>query len=180
MNAGASPLPVVPLMAFLVVLGLQRVIELRISARHVRQLRERGAHEYGGEHYPWIVAVHALFPAALIAEVAVLGARPPHLWPLWLVLWLGAQALRVAAMRALGGRWTTRVLVVPGEPAVRRGIYRWLRHPNYVAVVTELAAAPLMFGAWRTALAVSLANLALLSVRIRCEESALAAAEPRV
>jgi methyltransferase len=178
MNAGAGPVPVAALTAFLAVLGLQRVIELRISSRHVRQLRERGAQEYGREHYAWLVAMHALFPAVLIAEVA-LGARPPRLWPLWLVLWLVAQALRIAAMHALGERWTTRVLVVPGEPGVRHGIYRWLRHPNYAAVAFELAAAPLMFGAWRTALAFSLANLALLRVRIRCEESALATAEPR-
>ena len=79
-------------------------------------------------------------------------------------------------MRALGERWTTRVLVVPGEPPVRHGIYRWLRHPNYLAVAIELIAAPLMFGAWRTAIAGSLANLILLGVRIRCEDRALAGA----
>ena len=82
-------------------------------------------------------------------------------------------------MRALGERWTTRVLVLPGRPRVRDGAYRWLRHPNYVAVVIEFVAAPLMFGAWRTALAFSLANLLALRVRIRCEERALARAAER-
>jgi methyltransferase len=102
------------------------------------------------------------------------GARPGALAPFWLGLWLAAQALRAAAIRALGERWTVRVLVLPGAPLVRSGPYRLLRHPNYLAVGLEFVAAPLLFGAWRTALAFSLANLALLAVRIRCEERALA------
>jgi methyltransferase len=172
----ADPIPVLALVLFLATLLGQRALELALSARHRRRLLARGAREQGREHYPLLVALHALFPLALIAEVVLLGARPGRWAPLWLVLWLAAQGLRYAAIRALGERWTTRVLVLPGEPLVRRGVYRWLRHPNYLAVVIELLAAPLMFGAWRTALGFSIANLLLLRVRVRCEERALARA----
>jgi methyltransferase len=120
--------------------------------------------------------MHSLFPLALIAEVLVLGARPGALAPVWLAFWVAAQLLRWVSMRALGVRWTTRIVVVPGAPLVRRGPYRWVRHPNYVAVVTELLAGPLMLGAWRTAIVFSLANALALAVRIRSEERALAAA----
>ena len=124
--------------------------------------------------------VHVLFPLALIAEVLGLGVRPPGAWPLWLALFLAAQVLRVAAIRALGERWHVRIWVVPGMPLVRRGPYRFLRHPNYLVVVLELLAAPMMFGAWRTALAISALNLAALAIRIPAEERALAAAAPGV
>jgi methyltransferase len=168
----ASPAPVAALAAFLGYLLIERAWELAIARRNGRALRARGAVESGGAHFPWIIALHALWPLALVAEVAA-GARPGGLWALWLALLLAAQALRAASIAALGGRWSTRVLVVPGEPPLARGIYRWMRHPNYLGVVIELAAGPLLFGAWRTALAASLANLALLALRIRVEERAL-------
>jgi methyltransferase len=123
-----------------------------------------------------LVVLHSLFPIALAAEVLVLHAHPGAFAPLWFALWLAAQVLRWVSVRALGERWTTRVLVLPGEGLVRRGPYRWLPHPNYLAVVTELLAGPLMLGAWRTAIVFSLANLPALWVRIRCEERALAEA----
>ena len=92
---------------------------------------------------------------------------------MWLGLWLSAQALRVAAIRALGERWSVRIWVIPGAPLVRSGPYRYLRHPNYLAVVVELLAASLLFGAWRTALGLSALNLVALRWRIRAEEAAL-------
>jgi len=161
-------------LVFTVLLVAQRLLELKLSARHAALLRAQGAVEYGQAHYPLLVLVHTLLPLGMIAEVAWLGARPGPLWPLWALLLLGAQGLRYAAIRALGTHWSTRVLVVPGAPLVRTGPYRWLKHPNYVAVVVELIAAPMLFGAWRTALAVSLLNAAALTIRIRCEERALA------
>ena len=176
MSGAGDPaaVPVPALAAFLLVLVVQRVSELILSARNARRLLARGAREHGREHYPLLVLLHALFPLALVAEVLALHARPGRLAPLWLALWLVAQGLRYAAMRALGEQWNTRVLVLPGAPLVRRGSYRWFPHPNYLAVVIEFVAAPLMFGAWRTALAFSLANLLVLRIRIRCEERALA------
>jgi methyltransferase len=163
--------------AYLVVLALQRIGELVHSARNVRRLRARGAREYAAGHFPLLVAVHVLFPLCLVTELVALGSRPTALWPLALGLWLAAQVLRYSAVGALGERWSVGVWVLPGEPLVHRGPYRFLRHPNYVAVVTELVAAPMMFGAWRTAIAITLLNAFALSIRIRAEEAALRDAE---
>jgi methyltransferase len=180
MTAAGEPIPVAALALFLTIFAAQRAGELVISARNGRRLLARGAREHGRGHYPALILLHTLFPLALAAEVVALDARPGRLAPLWLVLWLAAQGLRYAAIRALGERWSTRVLVLPGAPMIRRGPYRWLRHPNYLAVMIEFVAAPLMFGAWRTALVFSLADLVALRVRIRCERRALAgmAVEP--
>lgn len=173
---GGSAIPVAALGVFAGYYLVQRTSELILSARNVRRLLARGGVEHGRGHFPMLVVMHTLFPLCLIAEVVVLGARPGRWAPLWVGLWLAAQGLRWASMRALGERWISRVIVVPGEALVHRGPYRWLRHPNYLAVVIEILAAPLMFGAWRTALAFSAANLLALRVRIRCEEQALAEA----
>ena len=160
------------LAAYLVVLVVQRVIELAISRRNWNRLRARGAREVGAGHFPVFVLLHVLYPVALVVEV-LRGARPGPGWPFWLAAWLVAQALRVAAITALGDRWNVRIVVVPGEPPIRTGIYRWLTHPNYLAVALELIAAPLMFGAWRTAAAASLVNAAAMLVRIPVENRAL-------
>ena len=170
----ASPgAPVAALTAFLLYLVLERVAELALSRVHTRRLLARGAVESGRGHYPLLVALHVLWPLALIAEVVWGGARPGGPAGGWLALFGVAQLLRAASIAALGERWTVRVLAVPGEPPVRSGIYRWLRHPNYLAVGLELVAAPLMFGAWRTALGATIANLAALALRIPAEERAL-------
>jgi methyltransferase len=168
-----SAVPAAPLAAFVLALAIERVAELTSSARNERALRSRGAVEHGARHFPVFVGLHVAFPLLLVAEVLALGARPPRIWPLWLAVTLAGAALRVASMRALGGRWTARVWVPPGTPPVATGLYRWLRHPSYVAVTLELLAAPLMFGAWRTAVAVGVWNAIALAVRIPCEERAL-------
>lgn len=160
------------LVAYLTVVAAQRGFELWLSRRNLARLRTRGAEEVGARHFPIFVALHAGYPVALVVEIWR-GARPGAAWPAWLALWLAAQALRAAAMRALGERWNTRIVVLPGEPPVTRGIYRWLAHPNYVAVAIEFVAAPLMFGAWRTAIAATLANALAMAVRIPAEERAL-------
>jgi methyltransferase len=161
------------LSVFLAVMIIQRGIELLLSWRNARRLRARGAREYGREHFPLFVALHVLLPLALIAEVLWAGARPDRAWPVWLALWLGAQGLRWSAIRALGDHWNVRIWVVPGAPLIACGPYRWLRHPNYLAVVVELFAGPLIFGAWRTALVLSLLDLLALAIRIPVEERAL-------
>lgn len=167
-----APVPVPALAAFLAVFAVSRLWELARSARNGRALAARGAIERGRGQLPWFVALHALFPVLLTAEVVVLGARPGPAWPLWLTLLAAAEGLRGWVFRTLGARWTAAVWVVPGELPVRRGPYRVLRHPNYLGVALELAAAPLMFGAWRTALAVGVANAILLTARVRVEERA--------
>ena len=170
-----SPPPVVvrALLVFLAVMVAQRIGELLLSARNSHALRARGAREFGSRHYPLLILVHTVFPLLLAAEVLLLRAQPGPLWPLWLSLWLAAQALRYAAVRTLGSRWSTRILVLPHEPLVTTGPYRFLRHPNYVAVATELLAAPLLFGAWRTALTVTVLNALALRIRISTEARAL-------
>ncbi|MBI1797315.1 MAG: hypothetical protein HY076_02100 [Candidatus Eisenbacteria bacterium] len=163
------------LVAFLVYFVAERLWELAVSARADRALRARGAREFGAAHFPWIVLVHALYPMALVAEILRVGARPERFAALWLAGWIAAQALRFAAMRALGDRWSARVLVLPGAPRIVRGPYRWFAHPNYLAVFIETIAGAMMFGAWRTAAAFGVAQALVLAVRIRCEERAFAA-----
>lgn len=160
------------LAVYLAVLAVQRISELAISHRNLARLRTRGAREYGAGHFWLFVLLHGAYPVMLVAEVLA-GARSGMFWPLWLAVWFSAQALRVAAIAALGERWNVRIVVLPGVPPVGRGVYRWLPHPNYLAVALEFAAAPLFFGAWRTALAGSLLNAIAMAIRIPAEERAL-------
>ena len=152
-----------------------RLIELRIAERHRRSLLARGGVEAGAEHYPWMVALHTAFLFAGPLEVWLLD-RPfiPGLAAAMLVLLVSAVALRWWVIATLGERWTTRIIFLPGASPVTGGPYRVLRHPNYLAVITEIAALPLVHTAWITALAFSVLNFWLLRVRIRAEEAALA------
>jgi methyltransferase len=153
----------------------ERIAELVVSARHLAWARARGGVESGAGHYPAMAAVHTLLLVSCVVEVQALD-RPfvPWLgWPMLLVV-IGTQALRWWCVRTLGPQWNTRVVVVPGLPLVRRGPYRLLRHPNYVAVVVEVAALPLVHTAWLTALVFSALNAAVLSVRVPAEQRALA------
>lgn len=155
-------------------IAAERVAELVVSRRHERRLRARGAREHGARHYPAMVALHAGLLVAAPLEVQLLQ-RPfvPALgWPL-LALVAATMTLRWWVVRTLGERWTTRVLVVPGAPLVTRGPFRWLPHPNYLAVAVEVVALPLVHTAWWTALAFGLANLAVLAARIGVEDRAL-------
>jgi methyltransferase len=167
------------LRAYLVLLSLfalERGVELALSTRNARRALARGAVEAGRGHYPAMVLFHALFLVACAAEALAFPASPPAWAWLAVALALAGQGLRWWSVSALGERWNTRILVLPASAPVRRGPYRWLRHPNYVAVAVELAALPLAFGSWRTALVFSLGNAALLGVRIPAEERALGAA----
>ncbi|HXX31777.1 MAG TPA: isoprenylcysteine carboxylmethyltransferase family protein [Myxococcaceae bacterium] len=161
-------------LGFLLLLGLERVGELFLSLRHARAARAAGAIEAGRGHYPVMVAFHSLFLVSCALEV-VLGHRPfPGLLG-WTALGvaLAAQALRYWAVATLGVRWNTRVLVWPGLAPVTAGPYRFVRHPNYLAVVVEMVAVPLVHGAWVTAAVFSAGNALLLRTRIRSEEQAL-------
>jgi methyltransferase len=135
------PPPWAWLVGYLAVLAVERVGELALSQRNVRRLLARGAREVGAGHFWMFVVLHGLYPVALVLEVAA-GARPGPHWPVWLALWLLAQALRVAAVAALGERWSVRIVALPGASPIRRGIYRWLAHPNYLAVALEFLSAP--------------------------------------
>ena len=152
----------------------QRLAELIIARRNTRALLAQGAYEVGSAHYPLIVAVHA----AWLASLWILAPGRPILWPLIAVFVL-LQCGRLWVLATLGRRWTTRIVVVPGETLVRRGPYRFLNHPNYAVVVLEIATLPLVFGLWRTSLLFSLLNAAVLGIRIREENRALSACRPR-
>lgn len=159
--------------------GVERLAELAVAKRNAAWAFARGAVESGRAHYPFVVALHTGLLVGCIAEVVV-WRRPFLPWLGWPMLGLvvAAQLLRWWCIRTLGPRWNTRVIVVPGLPLVSGGPYRWSRHPNYVAVVVEGVALPLVHTAWLTALVFTILNIPLLMVRIRVEEQALAAAVP--
>ena len=164
---------VVYLVAGVMLVGIQRLLELLYSRRNERRRLARGAVERGGGHYPVIVAIHSLWLVSTLVEGLVRGPEPPAWWPVPLVAFLLVQPLRYWAILSLGENWNTRVLVVPGGKLVRRGPYRYFPHPNYVVVAVEVLTFPLIFGAWITAVVFSLLNAALLYVRIRTENRAL-------
>lgn len=158
----------------LVLVGGERIAELVVARRNAAVAMAQGAFEHGRGHYPVMVVLHIGFLLACLAEVVLLE-RPFLPWLGWpaLVVVLLAQALRWWCIATLGHQWNTRVIVVPGAPRITSGPYRWMRHPNYVAVVLEIAALPLVHTAWLTALVFSVANAILLRERIRVENRAL-------
>ncbi|MBI4495645.1 MAG: hypothetical protein HY697_01800 [Deltaproteobacteria bacterium] len=163
------------LLAGLVLLvGLQRLWELRLARRNRARSLEAGAREVGAGHYPFFFLLHGGWLGGWIGEAWSGGPVLSEGWPLWLALFLAAQGLRYWSIRTLGRFWNTRVLVIPGAPRVQRGPYRFLDHPNYLAVSLELLSLPFLFEAWRTALLASLGNgVLLLGFRLPAEEKAL-------
>jgi len=163
-------------LVFLALLALQRLGEMALTRRHSRWARARGATESGARQLVAMKLLHTCFLIGCAAEVVLLGrAFVPWVGFPMLALALAAQALRYWTMRALGPFWNVRVFAIPGVPVVTDGPYRWVRHPNYAAVVVEGIAVPMVHGAWLTAALFSLANAALLAQRIGCEERALRA-----
>ncbi len=149
---------------------LQRLVELWIARRNTERLMADGAIEAAPEHYHYFVVLHASWLAALVLFTPD-DAQPSLPW---LTVFLVLQAGRVWVMVSLGRLWTTRILTLPGVPLIRTGPYRYLRHPNYLVVATEIAVLPLVFGHWEMALVFSGLNAMLLWVRIRAENEALA------
>ncbi|WP_340375453.1 isoprenylcysteine carboxylmethyltransferase family protein [Streptomyces sp. SS7] len=163
----------------LLAVAAERLAELLVARRNAALTLARAGVEHGRGHYPVMVALHTGLLVCCLLEPALAG-RPflPALgWPM-LALAVLAQGLRWWCVTTLGPFWNTRVIVVPGARLVAAGPYRFLRHPNYLAVVVEIAALPLVHSAWLTAAVFSLANAALLTVRVRCENTALALAGP--
>jgi methyltransferase len=157
------------------VVGLERIAELVVSKRNLAWSRARGGVEFGSGHYPVMVILHTGLLLGCLAEVFWLD-RPflPMLgWPM-LVVVIVAQALRWWCIATLGRQWNTRVVVVPGAPRVTGGPYRLMSHPNYVAVIVEGIALPLVHSAWITACVFTVLNAVLLATRINTENAALA------
>ena len=157
-----------PSIALLAFVTLQRLVELPIAHANKKRLLAAGGHEVGAGHYPLLVAVHA---AWLVSLWWLAPGRPIHLpfFALFVLIEFG----RIWVLRTLGRRWTTRIIVVPGEKLVANGPYRFVNHPNYLVVIGEIAVLPLDFGLWQVALIFSALNAIALTVRIRAENRAL-------
>ena len=147
---------------------IERLLELIHARRNTLRLIKRGAQEHAPGHYPLIVAVHASWLAALWW---LAPARPID--GFWLGLFILIELGRAWVLLTLGPRWTTRIIVLPDEPLVTGGPYRFLNHPNYWVVAGEIAVLPLLFGLWSVAVIFSLLNAAVLAIRIREENRAL-------
>ncbi len=161
--------------ALVLLLALQRIYELRLSTRNEALIRSRGGREHAAWQVQAMKVLHTGWFIAMLVEVHALH-RPfiPSLSLLALLTLIAGQSLRYAAIRSLGWRWTVSVMTLPGVPLVQKGIYRYMRHPNYLGVILEILAVPLLHSAYVTAVIFSLANLFLLGARIRAEQQALA------
>lgn len=165
------------LVAFTVVVvlvGLERIAELIVSQRNAAWSLRQGGVETGRGHYPVMVVLHLGLLVGALVEAWVRRPEVPAAlaWTMIVILVL-AQGLRWWCIASLGHQWNTRVIIVPGMAPVRSGPYRWLAHPNYVAVVVEGIALPLVHASWITALVFTVADAVLLTVRIRVENRAL-------
>jgi methyltransferase len=163
--------------AFLVLIGLvalQRAIELVYGRRNTKRMLRRGGREHAPEQMKWMALLHGAWLLAMPLEVWLFDRSFDALLAVCaFTMFLGGQALRYAAIRRLRGRWTTSIVTLPGEPLVRDGVFRYVRHPNYLGVALEIAALPLVHGAWLTAIVFSLLNGWMLKSRIEAEEDAL-------
>src|ERR1700687_3169452 len=159
---------------FILAVGVERVIELVVARRNAAWSIAHGGKEFGRGHYPVMVSMHALLLVSCLAEVS--GLHRPFIpwlgWPMFAVVVL-TTVVRWWCVTVLGKHWNPRLIVIPGAPLVRSGPYRWLHHPNYAVVVTEVAALPLVHSAWLTAMGFSIAKAWVLNVRIRAENTAL-------
>ena len=153
--------------------AVERVAELVVSQRNLAWSRDRGGTEFGAQHYPAMVVLHVGLLAGCLVESPYRPFLPALGWPM-LAAALAAQCLRWWCITTLGHQWNTRVVVIPGAERVGRGPYRVMPHPNYVAVVVEGIALPLVHTAWITALVFTALNAAVLRTRIRVENAALA------
>ncbi|MBJ93930.1 MAG: isoprenylcysteine carboxyl methyltransferase [Rickettsiales bacterium] len=153
----------------------QRLLEVRIAARNTDALLKAGATEFQSSHYTTMKVLHTSWLIACLLEASSKSSPPLVEFSIYAgLLFAAGQILRIAAMTKLGPRWTTRIIVLTDVPPVDGGIYRFIKHPNYLGVILEIAALPLIFGCWMTAVVFTVANLALLlGQRIPAEEAAL-------
>jgi len=152
---------------------LERMFELWLAKRNTERLLAEGAIERGGDHYPYIVLLHAAWLGCLVLVTP--DDAPVNFG--WLAAYAGLQVARAWVMLSLGRYWTTRIISLPAAPLVRNGPYRLVRHPNYWVVAGEIAVLPLVFGEWQIATVFTLLNALALRVRLRAENEALAERE---
>ncbi|CUH94615.1 hypothetical protein P22_0681 [Propionispora sp. 2/2-37] len=158
----------------MLILICQRLGELILAKVNYRYMINRGAVEFGAKHYPLFILLHGAWMFCWILEVLNGKAGVSSSWGVWVTFILLAQFLRYWCIASLGRCWNTRVLILPGEPRIRRGPYRYWRHPNYLAVCIEVFCLPMLFSAWKTAAVFSVLNgLLLLYIRLPVENHAL-------
>lgn len=158
---------------FIFLIIIQRVIELRIAKRNERQLKKNGAIEFGTEHYLWMILLHTGFFTVLIIEVITLDRELSTFWILWLTLFVIAQVGRMWVIQTLGKYWNTKIIVIPNSEVIVKGPYKYVKHPNYVIVATEIIVISLLFNAYITAVIFTLLNAWMMKIRIPLEEQAL-------
>ncbi|WP_419956310.1 isoprenylcysteine carboxyl methyltransferase family protein [Neobacillus niacini] len=163
----------IPFFIFISVLIVQRLFELMIARRNEKWMKEQGAFEFGRRHYQFIVLMHSMFFVVLLFEKLTFSREVSVYWPFLSSVFVCAQLIRVWAISSLGRYWNTKIIVLPNVDVVRRGPYRFIKHPNYLVVSIELLVVPLMFGAYVTACLFTILNILLLSIRIPAEEKAL-------
>ncbi len=157
----------------IVIVILQRLTEVFVARRNEKWMRSQGAYEVGGSHYPYMIALHVSFFLFLLVEVGTSSNSLSPLFPLFFLLFLIVQALRLWCIQSLGPFWNTKILILPGAQVVKKGPYKFMRHPNYTIVCLEILLLPIMFQAYFTAFCFTLLNITMLSVRIPIEENAL-------
>lgn len=161
----------------IIAIATQRVTELRLAKRNLEWALAQGGRLIEEPHYWMFFALHGGWLLAWPLEAYLRGLQLGIAWPAWLLGFAAAEALRYWAIASLGTRWNTKIVVIDGAPLIRRGPYRFMPHPNYVAVALELLCVPMIFGAWITALVCTLLNAALLlGLRIPAEVAAVRAA----
>lgn len=159
----------------LILVAIERIVELFVSNRNLKWSFAQGGIEFGRSHYKYMVAIHVLLLGGALVEVWIF--RPtliPVLGWIMLSLAIASQVLRWWCITTLGKRWNTLVVIIPGMPLIKKGPYKWFKHPNYVAVVIEGFALPMVGFAWRTALIFTVLNVFVLRTRIKTENAALA------
>lgn len=151
----------------------QRLIELIIAKRNEYTILRKGGFEVGAAHYPLMVMIHSAFFVSLIGEVLLLDRNLSFLWIFFLTTFLIMQIGRFWCLYSLGPFWNTKIMILPNANVVKKGPYRYFKHPNYVIVTIELIFLPLLFNAYLTAILFTLLNALILSIRIPLEEKAL-------
>ncbi|MGJ7921859.1 isoprenylcysteine carboxyl methyltransferase family protein [Neobacillus sp. LXY-4] len=159
---------------FISIIAIQRLLEVGLAKNNEKWMKAQGAVEFGQDHYRLIVSMHVLFFVGLFVEVTLLNKSLSKLWPFLVMFFLAAQAGRIWTLTTLGRFWNTKIIVLPDANPIQQGPYRFIKHPNYCIVCTELFVIPLMFNAYFTAVIFSLLNLGMMSIRIPIEERALA------
>ena len=159
-----------PFLIFIAFVALQRIAELAVARRNEKWIRRQGAVEYGKEHYPFIVALHALFMLSMILEFYL--KKPPFDAP-FLFVFFSLILLKIWVISSLGKFWNTKILRLNKAPLINNGPYKYIKHPNYMIVVAEIIVIPLVFHLYYTAVIFTVLNAIMLTVRIRVENEAL-------